>query len=149
MLYSRVIEEHMELCFFTVGCGFRTSSGSGAYEPQEFMCSRFDSLQVGQIEVQKDGFVARLLFELADRVSRLRSVSCGDVDSCAAGEENLSIRRRSKQPMTIRTGDVPWRSPSRCRWLAPVTMMTLPVRSGTSCTRKVGLEGKASLNMHS
>ena len=41
---------------------------SGADRPQEFLCGRFDSLQVGLIEVQKGGFVARLLFELADRV---------------------------------------------------------------------------------
>ena len=53
MTYSRIIEEHMELCFFTVlqFCDCGTTPARSAYRPQELLCSRFDRLQAGQVEV--------------------------------------------------------------------------------------------------
>ena len=149
MVYARIIEEHMELCFFTVRTRLGAPLRSNCYNdwPQELLCSCFDDFQVRQIEVQEEGFVACFLFELADRLFRLGSVSCGDVDPCAVGKENLvksrwffKLTEQERVRQMVHTLTVSLPMPV----FAPVTMMTLPVRSGMSCVLKVCVKGKAS-----
>lgn len=113
---------------------------------QKFLCGGFDRLQVGEVEVQIEGFVPRLLLELANRFLGLHPASRGDIDFGSMGEENLVQRlnetgRKNLVTRLTRTLAVSLPMPV----LAPVTRMTLPERSGMSWTSKVGLEGKASL----
>ena len=111
--------------------------------PQKFLCSGSDSLQIGKVKFEEDTILSGDLPQLFNGSVRLSRVSCGHIHPSIMRKQGLqaySINAWFWVSIHEKKDTLAISKPTPV--FAPVTMMTLPDRSGISLTVNLDFGGK-------
>jgi hypothetical protein len=125
---------------------------------EELLRRPTDRRNIREIKLQENGLLARLVLQLGDRLVRLLSIARREVNLRVVHQKLLEVRWLRQLTSVVKKGEAHLDSflsdasiatyglehtAHTCLFEnAPVTRMTLPVRSGMSSTPQVGFGGK-------